>query len=53
VGVKLVGFGMRSTFRSPPELISASESPRDQAEIAVLRARHDIHQLTPLAIHQT
>jgi oxalate decarboxylase/phosphoglucose isomerase-like protein (cupin superfamily) len=32
------------------ELLSAS-GPPDQAEIAALRARHDIHQLTPLTLH--
>lgn len=31
----------------------ASGGPPDLEEIAALRARHDIHQLTPLAIHPT
>jgi hypothetical protein len=29
----------------------AAGGPPDQAEIAALRARHDIHQLTPLTNH--
>ena len=29
----------------------AAGGPPDQAEIAALRRRHDIHQLTPLTIH--
>ena len=32
------------------DLLAAGEPP-DQAEIAVLRRRHDIHQLTPLTYH--
>ena len=32
------------------DLLAAS-GPPDQAEIAALRARHDIHQLTPLTNH--
>jgi hypothetical protein len=30
----------------------AAGGPPDQAEIAALRRRHDIHQLTPLTTHQ-
>jgi oxalate decarboxylase/phosphoglucose isomerase-like protein (cupin superfamily) len=32
------------------DLLAAS-GPPDQGEIAALRARHDIHQLTPLTVH--
>ncbi|MEV0741429.1 hypothetical protein AB0I51_37080 [Streptomyces sp. NPDC050549] len=39
--------GHATCLQELTDLLSASEPP-DQAEIAALRLRHDIHQLTPL-----
>jgi len=39
--------GHEHYFEEMGELLADSEPP-DQAAIAALRARHDIHQLTPL-----
>jgi mannose-6-phosphate isomerase-like protein (cupin superfamily) len=42
--------GHEMYLRELTDLLAAS-GPPDQAEIAALRSRHDIHQLTPLTNH--